>query len=161
MTFNKIRRGPMGGDQYTRIHNLVFRDKERLLPVDMAIFGYISTHEQGWQTSAAGIAREMGIPETTVGKSLRRLKRHHYLIYGQDRRDDGTVDTGWYFITDLPAQLRAMKITDEAVVAKQVEEALADWLVEQNGGEAPVPPLTNHGRRPSTPAADEGDGGVT
>ena len=124
----------MGGDQYTQIHNYVFRDR-RLTPVAMAVFGHVSTHSQGWATSAAGIARDMGIPESTVGKALRLLKTLHYMVYGQDRRPDGTVEEGWYFITDLPAQLiGGAKITDDAIIRDSVQAALAEWLQDHETG---------------------------
>lgn len=134
--YNTIRRGPMGGDQYTQIHNYVFRDK-RLKPIDMAVLGHISTHVQGWSTSAAKIADDMGIGESAVRASLVRLKDHFYLIQDQDRDGSGRVGSGWYFITDLPAQLGALGIFDPAVVWEQVSAALAQWLSD-NRRSAPV-----------------------
>lgn len=126
MTYNAIRRGPMGGDQYTQIHNGVFRDT-RLSPQAMAVFGHLSTHTNGWLTSVRGIARSMNLGEGTVKAALARLKKHHYLVYGQDRRPDGKVQQGWYFFTDLPAQLEAAGVADEHVVQAAVSRALADW----------------------------------
>jgi hypothetical protein len=116
----------MGGDQYTKIHNFVFRDR-RLKPIDMAIFGHMSTHAPGWQLSASSIAAALGVGETLVKGSLRRLKALHYLVYGQDRGPDGKVGMAWYWFTDLPAQLAAAGIDDEDTVRRAVEDALKAW----------------------------------
>lgn len=134
--YNTIRRGPMGGDQYTQIHNYVFRDK-RLTPVAMAVLGHISTHKQGWSTSAAKIAEEMGIGESAARNALARLKEHFYLVHDQDRDELGRKGAGWYFITDLPAQLAALGVADPVVVWGKVSEALAVWL-EENRRSEPV-----------------------
>lgn len=127
MSFNAVRRGPMGGDQYTQIHNGVFRD-QRLTPNAVCVFGYLSTHAQGWETSVAGIARARGLGESLVKNALNLLKKHHYLVYGQERNPDGTKGKGWYFITDLPAQLAHMGIADDASVAQSVAGALDAWI---------------------------------
>lgn len=137
MSFNRIRRGPMGGDQYTQLHNYVFRDK-RIDPNCKTIFGLVSTHMQGWSTSAAQIAKDLEMSESTVNRALRKLKKFHYLRYGQDRGDDGRVSEGWYFITDLPAQMLAMGVTDDVVVGKAVEDALTAWVEESGRTRAPL-----------------------
>lgn len=129
MTYNAIRRGPMGGDHYTQIHNFVFRDP-RLTPQAMAVFGHISTHSQDWSTSAAKIARDMGMGPDAVRAALVCLKQHHYVVHDQDRDETGRVKAGWYFITDLPAQMAALGVDDEETVRTQVWKALEAWLSE-------------------------------
>lgn len=128
-TFTHIRRGPMGGDQYTQIHNFVFRDK-RLTPNAMAVFGHVSTHADGWGTSIPRIAEGMGIGKDAVRAALAVLKRNHYVVQDQDRDDMGRVGESWYFLTDLPAQLAGLGITDLDVVEQRVAAALSDWLKE-------------------------------
>lgn len=138
MSFNAIRRGPMGGDQYTQVHNGVFRD-QRLTPNAVCVFGYLSTHVQGWETSVAGIARDRGLGESLVKAALACLKKHHYVVYDQERNPDGTRGKGFYFITDLPAQLAQVGVTDDSIVAQTVKSALVSWI-EENSSSEPVSP---------------------
>lgn len=127
--YSRILRGPMGGDHYTQIHNGVFRDTT-LTPNEKAIFGWMSTQKQGWETGLAGIAKGVGIGVATARRAVAGLKRRHFLAYGQDRNPDGTKGQGWYFLTDLPAQLAELGITDPDLVGKAVDEALATWMKE-------------------------------
>lgn len=142
MTYTQIRRGPMGGDHYTQIHNGVFRDST-LTPNAKAIFGWISTHKQGWNTSLTAIAEAVGIGHAAAKKAVQLLKQRHYLVYGQDRRPDGTKGHPWYFLTDLPAQITSIGITDDAIVSETVQRALDRWLSE-NPSSPPV------GQKPPT-----------
>src|ERR1700756_4369199 len=127
----------MGGDHYTQVHNHVFRDT-RLTPTAVAVFGYLSTHSQGWETSAAGIARDRQIGPSAVKAALAVLKKYHYVVWGQERNEDGVLGKGWYFITDLPAQLAALGIEDAAQVQAAVEDALTGWLDTNNRRSEPV-----------------------
>lgn len=129
--FQSIRRGPFGGDQYTQIHNHVFRAASGLSMHAMAVLGHISTHREGWGTSARTIGREFGVSESTIRRALQELKRRHYVVQGQERRSDGAMGDTWLFVTDLPAQLEAVGITDPDLVERRVAEALAEWLEEQ------------------------------
>ena len=128
--YSEIRRGPMGGDAYTQIHRGVFRDS-RLRGLDMGVFGHVSTHMEGWGTSVRQIAMAMHDGEDAIKTSLRRLERYHYLIRGQERNEDGTMGASWYFLTDLPAQLRDLDITDDELVKAHVEDALGKWRAER------------------------------
>jgi hypothetical protein len=122
----------MGGDQYTKIHNYLFRDPH-LKPLDKAIFGYMSTHAPGWQLSASSIAAALGVGLNLTKAALGRLKARYYLVYGQDRRPDGKVGMGWYWFTDLPAQLAAAGIDDEDAVRRAVMDALKAWRDSDHG----------------------------
>jgi hypothetical protein len=134
MTYTTIRRGPMGGDHYTQIHNGVFRDAT-LTPNSKAVLGWISTHQQHWNTSIAGIAKAVGIGQAAAKKAVQLLKQRHYLVYGQERRPDGTKGQAWYYLTDLPAQLAEIGITDEDTVAATVARSLARWQTENRRSE--------------------------
>jgi hypothetical protein len=143
MSYSRILRGPMGGDHYTQIHNGVFRDTT-LTPNEKAIFGWMSTQKQGWETGLAGIAKGVGIGVATARRAVAGLKRRHFLAYGQDRNPDGTKGQGWYFLTDLPAQLAEVGVTDPDLVGKAVDEALSAWMKEN---------------RRSQPGCQNGEGG--
>lgn len=134
--YTHIRRGPMGGDHYTQIHNGVFRDRS-LTPNAKAIFGWISTHVQGWKTSVEDIARELGIGRDATRAALILLKRRGFLVHGRDRAPDGTLGAGWYFLTDLPAQLAEAGVTEDTLIEIAVNEALTRWQ-QQNTRSEPV-----------------------
>lgn len=128
--YAEIRRGPMGGDNYTQIHRGVYRDPF-LRGLDMGVFGHISTHVEGWATSAKRIAEFMQDGEDAIKASLKRLEARHYLVRGRERNDDGTLGGAWYFLTDLPAQLRDLNITDPDTVSQHVRAALEKWREER------------------------------
>lgn len=132
--YTQIRRGPMGGDHYTQIHNWVFRDRT-LTPNAKAIFGWISTHAQGWRTGIDVIGDEVGIGRDATRAALILLKRRHYLVHGRERSPAGTLGAGWYFLTDLPAQLAEAGVTDDTVIAQAVDEALEHWKRENGRSE--------------------------
>lgn len=66
-----LARGPMGGDQYTQIHNEVFRDP-RLSGKAMGIFGYLSTHTEGWRVDEKSVARAMRPSKVVRGAASAR-----------------------------------------------------------------------------------------
>lgn len=129
MNYTQIRRGPMGGDHYTQIHNGVFRDR-RLSPKAKGVFGYISTHTDGWSTSAERIAEEMNVGITAIRGALDELKRYHYLVRGRERKPDGRLGESWMFLTDLPAQLAEFGITDDTEVVRRVASAMSAWRAD-------------------------------
>lgn len=135
-----LARGPMGGDQYTQIHNHVFRDS-RLSAKAMGIFGHLTTHVEGWETDAKAIARAMKDGRDAIATGLQELERYHYLIRHQPRNADGTVGKPVWFYTDLPAQIRALGITDESVVLDRVRTAFEEWMAarEENPRSGPEP----------------------
>lgn len=127
-----LARGPMGGDQFTSIHNHVFRDA-RLSAKARGIFGFLSTHADGERTDTKSITQAMKDGRDAVLSGLQELERHHYLIRHQPRGVTGKVGKPVWFYTDLPAQLRAEGIADEAVVADQVQAAFERWQSSVTG----------------------------
>ncbi|MFH9967678.1 hypothetical protein ACH4PR_41005 [Streptomyces mirabilis] len=97
-----IRRGVMAGDQFTQIANGLFRDS-RLPFKAKGIFGYVSTHRDGWQVTVAELVRRgrEGVDAVTTG--LKQLERHGFLYRTRERNADGTLGQTLYVITDLPA----------------------------------------------------------
>ncbi|MFG2961396.1 hypothetical protein ACGF5O_47735 [Streptomyces sp. NPDC048291] len=97
-----VRRGVMAADQYTQIANGLFRDS-RLSFKAKGIFGYVSTHRDGWQVTVAELVRRgrEGVDAVTTG--LKQLEQHGFLCRSRDRNPDGTLGQALYFITDLPA----------------------------------------------------------
>ncbi|MEU9412248.1 hypothetical protein AB0E08_42050 [Streptomyces sp. NPDC048281] len=97
-----VRRGVMAADQYTQIANGLFRDS-RLSFKAKGIFGYVSTHRDGWQVTVAELVRRgrEGVDAVTTG--LNQLEQHGFLCRSRDRNPDGTLGQALYFITDLPA----------------------------------------------------------
>ncbi|MGW2890624.1 hypothetical protein ACWDDN_36025 [Streptomyces griseoruber] len=97
-----IRRGVMAGDQFTQIANGLFRDS-RLSFKAKGIFGYVSTHRDGWQVTVAELVRRgrEGVDAITTG--IHQLERYGFLYRSRERNPDGTLGQALYFITDLPA----------------------------------------------------------
>ncbi|MDQ0605765.1 hypothetical protein QF037_010198 [Streptomyces canus] len=96
-----IRRGVMAGDQFTQIANGLFRDS-RLSFKAKGIFGYVSTHRDGWQVTGAELVRRgrEGVDAITTG--LHQLERYGFLYRTRERNPDGTLGPALYVITDLP-----------------------------------------------------------
>ncbi|MFE5191688.1 hypothetical protein [Streptomyces sp. NPDC056628] len=97
-----IRRGEMAGDQFTQIANALFRDN-RLSFKAKGLFGYISTHRDGWQITVAGLAGHGRERVDAVTGGLKELEQHRFLRRERDRYTDGTLGPARYVITDLPA----------------------------------------------------------
>ncbi|MDN3028634.1 hypothetical protein [Streptomyces sp. S.PB5] len=102
MTGGRIRRGAMAGDQFTQIANGLFRDS-RLSYRAKGIFGYISTHRDGWQVTIAGLVGSGTDGRDAVRSGLQELEAHGYLIRERRRRPNGTLGEIVYSITDHPA----------------------------------------------------------
>ncbi|MGV9456418.1 hypothetical protein [Streptomyces sp. NPDC003635] len=97
-----IRRGLMAADQFTQIANGLFRDS-RLSFKAKGVFGYVSTHRNGWQVTVAGLVRVGPDGREAVRTALRELEAHGYLSRRRLRRPDGTLGEIVYCITDRPA----------------------------------------------------------
>ncbi|MFF9244577.1 hypothetical protein ACF1AY_35710 [Streptomyces sp. NPDC014776] len=119
-----IRRGVMAGDQFTQIANGLFRDS-RLSFKAKGIFGYVSTHRDGWQVTVAELVRRgrEGVDAVTTG--LKQLERHGFLYRTRERNADGTLGQALYFITDLPA-LQSPRSQPESGFPGLDEPTLAD-----------------------------------
>ncbi|MCQ8833823.1 hypothetical protein [Streptomyces malaysiensis] len=107
MTGARIRRGSMAGDQFTQIANGLFRDN-RLSYKAKGIFGYISTHQDGWQVTVAGMVRSGPDGRDAVRTGLKELETHGYLIRERLRRTNGTLGEIVYSITDHPTFVDAL-----------------------------------------------------
>ncbi|WP_405914574.1 hypothetical protein [Streptomyces sp. NBC_00728] len=97
-----IRRGVMAADQFTQIANGLFRDS-RLSYKAKGIFGYVSTHRDGWQVTVAELVRRGREGADAVTTGLHQLERHGFLHRIRERNPDGTLGQALYVITDLPA----------------------------------------------------------
>lgn len=97
-----IRRGVMAADQFTQVANALFRDS-RLSFKAKGIFGYVSTHVDGWQVTIADLAGAGPDGREAVRTGLKELEAHGYLIRERLRRPDGTLGEIVYCITDRPA----------------------------------------------------------
>ncbi|MGW0632055.1 hypothetical protein [Streptomyces sp. NPDC002758] len=119
-----IRRGVMAADQFTQIANGLLRDS-RLSFKAKGIFGYVSTHRDGWQVTVAELVRRgrEGIDAITTG--LRQLERHGFLCRTRERNPNGTLGQALYFITDLPA-LQNPRSQPESGFPGLAEPTLAD-----------------------------------
>jgi hypothetical protein len=114
----------MAGDQFTQIANGLFRDS-RLSFKAKGIFGYVSTHRDGWQVTVAELVRRgrEGVDAVTTG--LKQLERHGFLYRTRERNADGTLGQALYFITDLPA-LQSPRSQPESGFPGLDEPTLAD-----------------------------------
>ncbi|MGI5380691.1 hypothetical protein ACQEV2_42195 [Streptomyces sp. CA-251387] len=118
-----IRRGVMAADQFTQIANALFRDSQLSFKAK-GIFGYVSTHRNGWQVTIADLVRLGPDGREAVRTGLRELETHGYLIRERLRRPDGTLGEIVYCITDRPATLDlALLQADLAIASPETESA--------------------------------------
>jgi hypothetical protein len=123
MTGARIRRGSMAGDQFTQIANGLFRD-HRVSFKAKGIFGYISTHQDGWQVTVAALVRSGPDGRDAVRTGLMELETHGYLIRERLRRTNGTLGEIVYSITDHPTFVDALMA--DAATALHTPSAPAD-----------------------------------
>ncbi|MEV0186551.1 hypothetical protein AB0I54_46255, partial [Streptomyces sp. NPDC050625] len=83
----EIRRGVMAADQFTQIANALFRDSGLSFKAK-GIFGYVSTHRNGWQVTVTDLVRLGPDGREAVRTGLRELEAHGYLIRERLRRPD-------------------------------------------------------------------------
>ncbi|MEU9671886.1 hypothetical protein AB0E25_41650 [Streptomyces bobili] len=119
-----IRRGVMAADQFTRIANDLFRDPKISFKAK-GIFGYISTHRDGWQITVATLARHGRERVDAVTTGLEELENHGFLLRERDRNADGTLGQALYCITDLPV-LQSPSSQPESGYPGLAEPVLAD-----------------------------------
>jgi hypothetical protein len=119
-----IRRGVMAADQFTQIANGLFRDS-RLSFKAKGIFGYVSTHRDGWRVTVAELVRRgrEGVDAVTTG--LKHLERHGFLHRTRERNPDGTLGQALYVITDLPG-LQNPRSQPKSGFPRLAEPTLAD-----------------------------------
>jgi hypothetical protein len=80
----------MTADQFTQVAHALFRDSQLSFKAK-GIFGYISTHANGWQVTIADLVRLGPDGRETVRTGLRGLEVHGYLVRERLRRPDGTL----------------------------------------------------------------------
>ncbi|MGI5518721.1 hypothetical protein [Streptomyces sp. CA-106131] len=97
-----VRRGVMAADRFTQIANALFRDCGLSFKAK-GIFGYVSTHRNGWQVKVTDLVRLGPDGREAVRTGLQELETHGYLIRERLRRPDGTLGEIAYCITDRPA----------------------------------------------------------
>ncbi|MFQ6144641.1 hypothetical protein ACLMNJ_16435 [Streptomyces seoulensis] len=111
----------MAADQFTQIANALFRDSGLSFKAK-GIFGYVSTHRNGWQVTVTDLARLGPDGREAVRTGLQELEAHGYLIRERLRRPDGTLGEIVYCITDRPATLDIALIeADLMVTASEAE----------------------------------------
>ncbi|WP_328743749.1 hypothetical protein OHT57_46870 [Streptomyces sp. NBC_00285] len=123
MTGARIRRGVMAGDRFTQIANGLFRD-HRVSFKAKGLFGYISTHQNGWQVTVAGLVRSGPDGRDAVRTGLKELQIHGYLFRERLRRTNGTLGEAVYSITDHPVFADALMA--DAATALHAPSAPAD-----------------------------------
>ncbi|KUN57238.1 hypothetical protein AQJ46_48000 [Streptomyces canus] len=114
-----IRRGVMAADQFTQftqVANGLFRDSQLSFKAK-GIFGYVSTHANGWQVTIADLVRLGPDGREAVRTGLQELEAHGYLIRERLRRPDGTLGEIVYCITDRPATLDFALIEAQLAIA--------------------------------------------
>ncbi|MFD7407745.1 hypothetical protein ACFV7R_34955 [Streptomyces sp. NPDC059866] len=111
-----VRRGVMAADQFTQVANALFRDSQLSFKAK-GIFGYVSTHRNGWQVTIADLVRLGPDGREAVRTGLKELEAHGYLIRERLRRPDGTLGEIVYCITDRPATLDIALIEADLVIA--------------------------------------------
>ncbi|MFG2854702.1 hypothetical protein ACGFZ9_29120 [Streptomyces mirabilis] len=97
-----IRRGVMAADQFTQIANTLFRDTQFSYKAK-GVFGYVSTHRDGWQVTITDLVRLGPDGREAVRTALKELEKRGFLIRKRERDPDGTLGAAAYFITDLPS----------------------------------------------------------
>ncbi|WP_331751863.1 hypothetical protein OG713_45830 (plasmid) [Streptomyces sp. NBC_00723] len=97
-----VRRGVMAADQFTQIANGLFRDS-RISYRAKGLFGYISTHRNGWVVTIAALVSLGPDGRDAVRAGLNELEKFGYLVRDRVRRPNGTLGEIVYSITDRPA----------------------------------------------------------
>ncbi|MCX5251936.1 helix-turn-helix domain-containing protein [Streptomyces sp. NBC_00201] len=121
-----IHRGVMAADQFTQIANALFRASALSFKAK-GIFGYVSTHRNGWQVTVTDLVRLGPDGREAVRTGLQELEAHGYLIRERQRRPDGTLGEIVYCITDRPATLDIALIEGDLMVTAP-EAEYADGL---------------------------------
>lgn len=122
-----IRRGVMAADAFTQVANALFRDSQLSFKAK-GLFGYVSTHRNGWHVTISDLVRLGPDGREAVRAGLKELEAHGYLIRERLRRPDGTLGEIVYCITDRPG------VWDIALAEAHLEIGLPE--PGQGGGHA-------------------------
>ncbi|MEU6546424.1 hypothetical protein [Streptomyces sp. NPDC046859] len=112
-----VRRGVMAADQFTQIANGLFRDR-RISYRAKGLFGYISTHRNGWRVTVTALVALGPDGRDAVRSGLNELEKFGYLVRDRVRHPDGTLGGSGYSITDRPAA-RDVPSIDPASAAQE------------------------------------------
>jgi hypothetical protein len=151
VSYGRIERGPMAADNFTQISNALFRDP-RLSAKAKGIFGFISTHRNGWGLTPESIAAAMKDGVASIKAGLRELEEFGYLVRSQDRRPNGTLEPIVYRITDMPRSQPVGRILSADLTC---EDAASEGPEESSRRSEPVgdyppavdPPAVNHAHK--------------
>lgn len=147
MSHGWIERGPMAADNFTQISNGLFRDP-RLSAKAKGVFGFISTHRQGWGLTPESIAASMKDGTSAIKAGLRELEECGYLVRTQRRKKDGTLGPVVYRITDIPSSEpvdgnRPAGVTCEDAGSQAPDESLRRSEPVDENPPADDPPAAN------------------
>ncbi|MER7115517.1 hypothetical protein ABT332_13595 [Saccharomonospora azurea] len=121
-------RGPMGGDDYTAVHDLVHLDSRISLRAK-GMFGVLAAachrHEALTPDDLQQHTRE---GRDAIRTACEELEQYHYLVV------DPT--TKQLYVTDLPARLRGVGLADDRVIAQRVRREFARWAASQPTSDA-------------------------
>lgn len=122
-----VYRGPMAHENFTQIHNLVVRGKTAIHTRYVGVWGFITSHTEGWKLTETSIARELSVGTDFVRSALNAIESAGCLIRTRKRNAQGKLGESSWFVTDLPLQLQQLGITDPETVAAKVHEAYEQW----------------------------------
>ncbi|CAL9329670.1 hypothetical protein [Streptomyces sp. enrichment culture] len=171
-----IRRGVMAADQFTQIANGLFRDG-RLSFKAKGLFGYISTHRNGWRMTVTDLARRGRDGEAAVTSGLKELEKHGFLLRERLRNPDGTLGPAAYCITDLPALQNSRSqpesgyppVDKPTLAHRPTKNTMSKKTNKQNTRPLPpcahdtatrIPGRTDQPHPPTAPPADEMHPGI-
>ena len=97
----KITIGTRSADPFTRVPNDTARyDFGKLGPGQVLV--YLLSHDEGWQTSEARIAKALGVGTRTVNSSMKLLIEHGFVERSQTRSEGGDFAATTYIVHDTP-----------------------------------------------------------
>lgn len=109
----------MTGASYTSVHNLISRG--RVVPVEyVGVWTTLASHRDGWGVSERSLAAALGKGRAYIASALHALEDAGLLVRTQYRDHHGRHTGGTWYLTDLPARLRAEGITDRDEIAARV-----------------------------------------
>ena len=122
----------MAHENFTQIHNLVVRGKTAIHTRYVGVWGFITSHTEGWKLTETSIARELSVGTDFVRSALNAIESAGCLIRTRQRNAQGKLGESSWFVTDLPLQLQQLGITDPETVAAKVHEAYEQWRHAMN-----------------------------
>lgn len=150
-----VYRGPMADDNFVQIHNLVVRGKTAIHTRYVGVWGFVTSHVEGWKMTETSIARELHVGVDFVRSALKSIESAGCLVRTRLRNGDGTLGDSAWFVTDLPIQLQQLGITDPEIINTRVSEEYEAWLNRLY--EDHFPSATPNSEKPTLGAASDDD----